>query len=131
VTKNKGSGIIFIAGNKVLLLQNPKKIWEIPGGKKDKNEDYFSGAQRETAEELGKCPEFKLFGDFIHENKKNKFKIYFGKVKRPFVCRLSDEHLAYKWCDINDLPQLIHKKIAGALDFLQRNISAVNNINSI
>ena len=127
---NKGSGIIFLAGDKILLLQNPKKIWEIPGGKKEKNEDYLTGAQRETLEEVGKCPAFKLFGNFVHQNKKNKFKIYFGKIDKPFTCKLSDEHLSYDWCDLNKLPQNLHKKITGAISFLKDKLS-LDNVNAV
>lgn len=117
--KNVGSGIIFICKDKILLLKNNKNIWEIPGGRKDSGEKFIDTARRETTEEIGFCPEFKKIGYFMHEKTKYKFKIYFGIVKEEFNCNLSDEHNDYKWATINNLPQRLHNKILGALEFLK------------
>ncbi len=129
--KNKGSGILFFCKNNVFLLQNNKGIWEIPGGKRDRGESFLSTAQRETFEEIGKCPEFKLVGKYIYENGKNKFKIFIGHVDNKFTPKLSDEHMDAQWFNIKKLPQQLHKKILGAIDLLNNNISASDNINAV
>ena len=129
--KNKGAGILFVYENKVLLLQNNKGIWEIPGGKKELCEDYLQTAKRETWEEIGTCPSFLLMGKYIFLNKNNKFKIFIGLVQKKFTCLLSDEHQAFKWCDINNLPQPLHLKVAGVLEMLRKYLSPCDNIDAI
>jgi 8-oxo-dGTP diphosphatase len=130
--KNEGAGIIFIHDDKILLLQNDKGLWEIPGGKKNKGEKFLEAAIRETAEEIGYCPEFKKIGYYIHENNKNKFKIYFGLVDSKFECKISDEHIDWKWANIDKLPQqLLHVKVAGAIKFLNKNKLTFNNIDAV
>ncbi len=129
--KNKGSGILFVCGDKVLLLQNNKGIWEIPGGKKEPDENYLETAKRETWEEIGKCPTFLLIGKYLFLTKKNKFKIYIGLVKNKFTCLLSDEHERFEWFDVNDLPQPLHAKVAGALDMLKKHLSTCDNVDAI
>lgn len=118
--KNCGAGIIFICQNDILLLKKADKDhWDIPGGKKDDDENYASAAKRETKEEIGGLPTFKKVGYYVHETKKNKFKIYFAKVEKKFKCKLSDEHSDWDWFEIKDIPQNLHPKVAGALDFLK------------
>lgn len=129
--KNKGSGILFFCKNNIFLLQNNKKIWEIPGGKKDEGESFLHAAQRETFEEIGKCPEFELFGKYLYENGKNKFKIFIGNVNHKFSFVLSDEHTQGKWFNIKKLPQHIHKKILGAIILLSKKLSTSNNVNAV
>jgi 8-oxo-dGTP pyrophosphatase MutT (NUDIX family) len=129
--KNKGAGILFICDSKVLLLQNKKGMWEIPGGKREKGEKPLDGARRETHEECGICPRFAMIGCYTFENLKNKYKIFFAKVKNKFNCEISNEHLKYNWFDIKKLPQPLHNKVAGALEFLKKNELALNDVNAI
>jgi 8-oxo-dGTP pyrophosphatase MutT (NUDIX family) len=121
--KNKGAGVIFLCNQDVLLLKNPKNVWEIPGGKKDLKEKYALAAKRETKEEIGKWPGGKIVAKFLYEDHKNKFKIYVVFVPEKFLCSLSDEHKSYNWFDIKKLPQNIHKKILGSLDILKNKIN--------
>jgi 8-oxo-dGTP pyrophosphatase MutT (NUDIX family) len=129
--KNKGAGILFICDNEVFLLQNKKGIWEIPGGKKEKDEKYLDAARRETNEECSMCPAFSLVGNYIFENLKNKYKIYFVKIHKKFNCKISKEHSNSKWFDIKKLPQPLHVKVVEALDFLKNNLLALDNINTV
>ncbi|MDF2651720.1 MAG: ADP-ribose pyrophosphatase [Paenibacillus sp.] len=39
--------------NKILLINGPKRGWEIPGGRVEEGESLFSAAIRETKEETG------------------------------------------------------------------------------
>lgn len=129
--KNKGAGIIFICEKEVLLLQNNKGIWEIPGGKKEKYEKYLDAARRETSEECSRCPAFIMAGNYIFENLKNKYKIYFAKINKKFNCEISNEHSKFKWFDLKKLPQPLHVKVVEALDFLKANFLALDNIDAI
>lgn len=129
--KNKGAGIIFLCDNQVLLLKNDKGIWEIPGGKRDKGEKYLDTARRETSEECSKCPAFTLFGNFVYENLKNKYKVYFAKINKKFNCQISDEHQDWGWFNIKKLPRPLHNKVIGALNFLNDNLLTLDNINSV
>jgi len=129
--KNEGAGILFICSDDILLLQNDAGIWEIPGGKKNKGEKFLETAIRETVEEIGHCPKLKKIGYYIHETDKNKFKIYFGLVDSKFKCKISDEHIDWKWCPINNLPQPLHAKVTGAIKFLKKNQLTINNIDAI
>ena len=117
--KNCGAGIIFICKDEILLLEKAnKQFWDIPGGKKKSSESYGDAAKRESEEEIGILPKYKKIGFYVHEGKNNKFKVYFAKVDKKFKCRLSDEHTDWKWFQINKLPQNLHIKVAGAIDFL-------------
>lgn len=120
--KNVGSGIIFISDRDILLVQNKKGSWEIPGGRRDADEKLLDTARRETMEELGKCPSFKKIGYYVSEKPKYKFKIFFGIVRDKFKCVLSDEHSDYKWYNIKNLPQNLHPKIVGAVKFLKKSL---------
>jgi len=127
--KKKGAGIIFICGEEILLLQKFKGIWEIPGGRKEKNEKYLNTARRETREECSICPEFKMIGNYIFENLKNKYVIYFAKVEEKFSCNLSNEHVNFKWFNIKNLPKNIHAKITDAVTFLAHNWTSIKILN--
>lgn len=130
MSKNKGAGIIFLHNDKVLLLKSSKNIWEIPGGRKESGENFLDAARRETLEEIGSCPSFKLIGKYIYENDKNKYKIYFGVVDKKFKCKISDEHEDWGWFNLKNLPQPLHVKVVGALKMLE-NFLVCNNIDSI
>jgi 8-oxo-dGTP pyrophosphatase MutT (NUDIX family) len=129
--KNKGAGILFVCDNEVLLLQNKKGIWEIPGGKKEKGEKYLDAARRETSEECSMSPAFLMVGNYTFENLKNKYKIYFAKINKKFNCKISNEHSNFKWFDLKKLPQPLHVKVIEALDFLKNNSLALDNINAV
>lgn len=119
--KNVGAGIIFIAGNEILLLKNKKGLWEIPGGRRDHVEEkLIDVARRETAEEIGHSPTFQKIGYYVSEKPKHKFKIYYGLVKKKFNCSISDEHEDWKWFNIKNLPQNLHNKIIGAIKLLKK-----------
>ena len=96
--------------NKVLLLQrnDGNNVWEIPGGKRENNEDIVDALKREVLEETGlSINEYKLvYVSPIFEN---------HPVLKPFLnigylCYvdnndviISDEHLDYKWVSVEEL----------------------------
>jgi 8-oxo-dGTP pyrophosphatase MutT (NUDIX family) len=119
--KNKGAGFLFMHGDKVLLLKKRNKnLWDIPGGHKEPKESFIEAAKRESKEEIGKLPKYKKAGYSLSESKKYKFKIYFAEVDKLFSCELSEEHESWGWFNIKNLPHKLHKKIRGAVQFLQQ-----------
>ena len=102
--------IYNIKTNKVLLLQrnDGNNAWEIPGGKRENNEDIVSALKREVKEETGLViNEYKLvYVSPIFEN---------HPVLKPFLnigylCLvdnsdviISNEHIDYKWVSVEEL----------------------------
>lgn len=104
--------------HKVLLLQrnDGNNVWEIPGGKRENNEDIVNALKREVQEETGLIiNEYKLvYVSPIFEN---------HPVLKPFLnigylCLvdnsdvvISDEHIDYKWVSVEELSSYLDKDI--------------------
>ena len=104
--------------NKVLLLQrnDGNNVWEIPGGKRENNEDIVNALKREVQEETGLIiNEYKIvYVSPIFEN---------HPVLKPFLnigylCLvdnsdvvISDEHIDYKWVNVEELANYLDNDI--------------------
>ena len=125
--------IYNIKTNKVLLLQrnDGNNVWEIPGGKRENNENIVTALKREVKEETGlTINEYKIvYVSPIFEN---------HPVLKPFLnigylcfvdnsdVIISNEHIDYKWVSVEELPNYLDKdiyndlKVNGMIDNLEK-----------
>jgi 8-oxo-dGTP pyrophosphatase MutT (NUDIX family) len=94
--------------------------WGLVGGTNHSNESAWQGLCREIEEELGLVPDIKKtlpLERFVSNDSLFKFHTYFCVVDSEFVPKLSDEHVAWGWFDLDCLPKPVHK----GLDLSLRN----------
>jgi 8-oxo-dGTP pyrophosphatase MutT (NUDIX family) len=120
------SGALICAKNtkRFLLLQKKDgrhaTRWGLVGGTNNIGESAWQGLQREIQEELGLVPNIKKtipLEKFVSNDSLFNFHTYFCIVESEFVPTLSDEHIAWGWFDLNNLPKPVHK----GLDLSLRN----------
>jgi len=94
--------------------------WGLVGGTNHSNESAWQGLCREIEEELGLVPDIKKtlpLERFVSNDSLFKFHTYFCVVDAEFIPKLSDEHVAWGWFDLDCLPKPVHK----GLDLSLRN----------
>jgi dATP pyrophosphohydrolase len=102
----------------LLMKRRPEKggFWQPVSGGIERNETPLQALKREVMEETGiKSYEriIDLEYTFVHHTEKDgalmKMKdiCYAVEVKRTFKITLSDEHLEYKWCDLEESMQYL------------------------
>ena len=113
---NKGAGIVYTDGNKILLLKRAEKgdnigTWCLPGGKVEEGETLIDAAKRESKEECGSVKGVR-FEDLKDVDGNHTWTSFFFRIKKPFKCKLSDEHSEYKWFDLEDVNKIkLHPKL--------------------
>jgi len=130
------SGALICARNthRVLLLQKKEGKhagrWGLVGGTNHSDESAWQGLCREINEELGFEPNIKKtlpLERFVSNDSMFKFHTYFCIVDEEFVPKLSDEHIAWGWFSLENLPKPVHK----GLDLSLRNRIIENKIQTI
>lgn len=120
------SGAIICARDtkRFLLLQKRdgrhSGRWGLVGGTNLDNETAWQGLKREIDEELGITIKIKKtlpLERFVSKDSKFNFHTYFCVVEEEFIPKLSSEHIAWGWFNIDHLPKPIHK----GLDLSLRN----------
>jgi len=118
---NKGAGIFFTDGKKVLLLKRTEKgdgknTWGLPGGKVEEGETTIDAARREAKEECGHVQGTR-FEDLKEIDGQHNWTTFFFKINKPFSCTLSNEHSDWNWFNIDKLKDLnLHPKLKENLD---------------
>lgn len=106
---------VAIYQNKILLLQNKDKTYELPGGHIKKDETAMVGACREFYEETGLTVSLVK----IIRKELNRV-IYHGRLNSRNV-KISNEHIGFKFISINNLyKHKLSKKAYKDLLFLKK-----------
>jgi 8-oxo-dGTP pyrophosphatase MutT (NUDIX family) len=112
---SKGSGILFIHRNEMLLLKRSPYVlepntWGIPGGAIPKNEkgefkSDWDSAVSESEEETGHSPERNVVGSYVYISGAFKYTTFFVEVEEKFTPSLNWESSDFAWVNTQDLNQ--------------------------
>lgn len=103
---------------RILLLQksNGKHNgkWGLVGGTHNRGETAWQGLSREIEEELGFLPDIIKtipLEKFVSNDSLFNFSTFFCICEEEFLPKLSKEHLAWGWFDLNTLPKPLHRAL--------------------
>jgi 8-oxo-dGTP diphosphatase len=121
---NVGAKAIIVKDNKVLIAQDPRGFWEVPGGRIDKNETIEEALHRELREELPNIKAIVLHevvdARRLHKDIKDDVSLVlvFYKVEADFdgEPQLSHEHQAYKWATKDEALKLVYETCRVAIE---------------
>ena len=121
---NVGIKAIIAQDNKVLIVNNSKGFWEVPGGRIDKNESIEQTLGRELREELPNIKSFKvgkvLNATRLHRDIKDEVSLVliFYKVTAEFEgeVTLSNEHTEYMWATKAEALAIINETCTVAIE---------------
>jgi 8-oxo-dGTP pyrophosphatase MutT (NUDIX family) len=120
------SGALFYAKStrRTLLLQKTdgkhSGTWGLVGGTNNPTETPWQGLQREITEEIGLLPNIKKvlpLEKFTSNDTVFNFHTYFCIVEEEFIPILSNEHSAWGWFSMRQMPKPVHR----GLDLSLRN----------
>jgi 8-oxo-dGTP pyrophosphatase MutT (NUDIX family) len=112
------SGALIYSRNthRVLLLQKREGkhagFWSVVGGTSNQNESAWQCLTREIEEEIQFNSDFIKsipLDRFVSVDSKFNFHTYFCIIDDEFIPILSDEHIAWGWFDLNNLPKPTHR----------------------
>ena len=105
--------VVISRDGKILLLEDHKGNFELPGGRLDEGEDISQSIKRELEEELGVGVEINsVFDTFYFTSKSGAHHyvvLFLGKLA-SFDIKISSEHKSYKWVGKEDLEKLPMKE---------------------
>ena len=123
-----GAGILYTNGKEILLLKRKAPsdhpgTWGIPGGRAKEREAPIDTAMRETREECGATGQGQQFARFDEKDGTHRFHVFLYSVKKPFDCRVSDEHSEYRWIPLQELKKYdLHPKMKASWPHYERAI---------
>lgn len=95
------AGVLFVAGDKFLMMRRKDGFWGLPGGKLEPGESAEEAAAREAEEETGHRPtDLQLWTRRIKDGVD--FSTYLSRIDEPFEPRYNDEHDAHEWAPVLD-----------------------------
>lgn len=100
-------GVLIVEG-KVLLVQNPRHEWELPGGRPELGETQEATLAREITEELSIAvtvgPQIDSYLFEVLPGRKVRIVTYGCTLADGFAPKVSDEHIAWRVFPLNQLP---------------------------
>jgi len=117
-TAIKAAGVMFVDGNRVLLLKRTDQadsggLWAFPGGKIEGDETPEQAALREAVEETGIKPEGLEWLDRSN-NGEVEFTTFLSQINQV-PPQLDGEHTEFLWANLNALPAPLHPGVAKTL----------------
>jgi 8-oxo-dGTP pyrophosphatase MutT (NUDIX family) len=114
---NAGSGILFTTGKRILLLHRSSEVtepgtWGIPGGAipqtpEGESMDAYESAKKETGEEIGRLPSFKVIDVYDYEEEDFWYTTFIAEVTEKEADHihpvLNPEHDDYAWVTLDEL----------------------------
>lgn len=122
---NVGVKAIIMRGDKVLIVNNTKGFWEVPGGRMDDDETIEQTLERELKEELPNIKNIKIKeitgAVRVHMDIKPDISLVlvFYKVTADFggeEPELSDEHEECMWATKAEAKKLVYDKYIPAIN---------------
>jgi 8-oxo-dGTP diphosphatase len=117
------SGLIRNASGRVLMVESPKRGWEIPGGQVEEGESLIDAFVREVLEETGITIRVGALVS-VCSNVKPPCKVIFGFLAQYVSgeCRTSTESLQVEWVNEADVlgrisHPAIHDRVCDLLKF--------------
>jgi len=117
-------------GKVLMIKRRPNDVhkpggWDIPGGRLDLGEDPYKGVARETEEEVGIDIEILIpigINHFMREDNQKITMIIFLCKPTSAEILLSEEHVEYKWQNINgprnEFPKWLLSSVDNFLKFI-------------
>ena len=130
------SGALFCAKttHRFLLLQKAsgknQGTWGLVGGTNVQGESPWQGLQREIQEEIGQVPKIIKtipLETFVSNDKVFNFHTYLCVIEDEFIPRLSSEHGAWAWANIDYAPKPLHQGLRNSFSNKIIIIITINN----
>lgn len=112
-TQNTTVKALFEKDKKILLVKDPKGVWELPGGRIDHNEEPEQALQRELQEELGwsKVDIKNIIDSWSFSSEVDGISYHF--IVLTYACisdqdkiKENDEYTEYRWVPIDEIRSL-------------------------
>lgn len=125
IAESAGAGLLLICldDNTVLLVKRSESVsepgtWGVPGGHIESGETPAKAVKRETIEELGTFPrQIRPIQAISNKSPRGEFILFTAEISKEekelwtSQIKLNDEHDAFHWFPIGNLPKHLHSAI--------------------
>jgi len=109
VIRAKGSGK-YLLGRRSDKVSNPGK-WAFFGGHLEEGETLLEALMRELGEEMGGLKEYKITDQKVIRKEYKDYYYFYISVENEFVPELNEEHNAWAWTNLENLPTPLHPMV--------------------